>query len=76
MSGNGSVTIRHATSADKEAVGDLAHRLLSDVDAPRFDPQGYAAAAAFFVDPLLDREAQHALSQPAASIIGVDEEFL
>ncbi len=45
MSGNGSVTIRHATSADKEAVGDLAHRLLSDVDAPRFDPQGYAAVA-------------------------------
>jgi GNAT superfamily N-acetyltransferase len=45
MSGNASVTIRHATSADKDAVGHLAHRLLSDIDAPRFDPQGYAAIA-------------------------------
>lgn len=46
MSGNGSVSIRHATAADKAAVGDLAHRLLTDIDAPRFDPEGYASVAA------------------------------
>lgn len=45
MSENGPISIRHATSADKKAVGDLAHRLLLDVDAPRFDPDGYAAIA-------------------------------
>ena len=50
MSGNGSVSIRHATAADKEAVGDLAHRLLTDVDAPRFDPEGYASVAAELLD--------------------------
>lgn len=50
MSGNGSVSIRHATSADKDAVGDLAHRLLLDIDSPRFDPQGYAAVASELLD--------------------------
>ncbi len=50
MSANGSISIRHATSADKEAVGDLAHRLLLDVDAPRFDPAGYASVAAELLD--------------------------
>lgn len=45
MSGNGSVSIRHATPADKDAVGALAHRLLLAIDAPRFDPEGYAAIA-------------------------------
>ena len=50
MSENGSVSIRHATSADKDAVGELAHRLLLDIDSPRFDPQGYAAAASELLD--------------------------